>query len=222
MTLTLNRGESYDLYSQFFSPESISLARTFLRQNLKSLKRAERQFEVEKEIIVAILLVESRFGENIGRWRVLPTLATLALIDAPENLQTQYEVLKEIDPELSYESIEKRARSRARWAYGELKCFLKIAQDEKFDPLEIRGSYTGAMGMAQFVPSSYTAFARNKGTLDQWVMDREAAIDSIGNYLQLHGWKRNLPVAKKKRILWAYNHSEPYVETIFKLARRIR
>ncbi len=68
-------------------------------------------------------------------------------------------LLKEIDPELSFEWVENRAKHRANWAYQELKCFLTILRDERLDPLEIKGSYAGALGMPQFIPSSYLTFA---------------------------------------------------------------
>ena len=173
-------------------------------------------------MVVAILLVESRFGENIGRYRVIPTLASMALMDSPENLQKNYRALKDTNAELSYDWVEGFAKRKAGWAYDELKCFLNIIQQEKIDPLEVYGSYAGALGMAQFIPSSYLAYALNKNTFENWLLCEEAAIFSIGNYLKFHGWKKNLSIEKKKQALWYYNHSEPYVETILQLAQRLK
>jgi membrane-bound lytic murein transglycosylase B len=76
--------------------------------------------------------------------------------------------------------------------------------------------------MAQFIPSSYLAYAVNKKGLERWLLSREEAIFSIGNYLKSHGWKKNLSVEKKKQILWYYNRSEPYVETILLVDQKIR
>jgi membrane-bound lytic murein transglycosylase B len=222
MILSLVSRETTELYQQFLTPESISLARTFLRQNRKLLRRMEDQFHVEMEVVSAILLVESRFGENIGKYRVIPTLASMALISSQENLQKNYQALREGNPDLSYEEIENLGKKRGEWAYQELKCFLRIIQDEKMDPLEVYGSYAGALGMAQFIPSSYLAYAINQKSFGHWLLEKEAAIFSIGNYLKSHGWKKNLPVEKKKKVLWTYNHSEPYVETVLQLARRLK
>jgi membrane-bound lytic murein transglycosylase B len=182
----------------------------------------EKEFHVEKEVIVAILLVESRFGENIGKCRVIPTLASMALMDSPEHLQKNYLILREMDPELSYEWIEGLAMRKARWAYHELKCFLRIIRHEKIDPLEVYGSYAGALGMAQFIPSSYLNYAVSKKSFERWLLSKEEAIFSIGNYLRSHGWKKNLSIKKKKQILWHYNRSEPYGETILQVAKNIR
>lgn len=222
MTLSLGRGETKELYTQFLNQESILLSKKFLRQNLKLLKQMEKRFHVEKEVVVAILLVESRFGENIGKNRVIPALASMALMDSPDNLWSNYLMLREMDPDLSYEWVEGRMKRKANWAYHELKCFLKIIRNEEVDPLEIRGSYAGALGMAQFIPSSYLAYAQSNKSFENWLLSKEEAIFSIGNYLRVHGWRKNLPVEKKKRVLWYYNHSEPYIETILQVAKRIR
>jgi membrane-bound lytic murein transglycosylase B len=220
--LNLNSRETPELYTQFLNPELILLSKKFLCQNLKVLRNAEKRFQVEKEVIVAILLVESRFGENIGKYRVLSTLASMAMMNSPEHLQNNYLTLQESSPELSFEWMEDLAKRKAEWAYHELKCFLKIICHEAIDPLEVYGSYAGALGMPQFIPSSYLTFAVSRKSFEKWLLNKEEAIYSIGNYLKSHGWKRNLPIKKKKQILWYYNHSEPYIETILQVAQKIK
>jgi membrane-bound lytic murein transglycosylase B len=222
MNISLVSGEIPDLYARFLTVESTLSAKKFFQENLNLLGEMEKGFQVDPEVVVAILLVESRFGENIGQWRVIPTLASMAVIDSPENLQGNYEKLLETDPSLSYDRVEGVAKKKANWAYQELKCFLKIIRDEKMDPLEFRGSHAGALGMAQFIPSSYLAFAWSKKGLENWILSKEEAVFSIANYLKIHGWKRDLTLAKKKRILWYYNRSEPYIETIVKVARKLK
>jgi membrane-bound lytic murein transglycosylase B len=106
MIISLESWEKANFYAQFLTQEAILLSKKFLRQNLKILRKAENKFYVEKEVIVAILLVESRFGENIGKYRLIPTLASIALMDSPDHLQKNYVILREKDPDLSYEWIE--------------------------------------------------------------------------------------------------------------------
>jgi membrane-bound lytic murein transglycosylase B len=221
-TLSLYPNEIPERYTKFLSPESILLSKKFLNHNLKTLREMERRFKVDKEVAVAILLIESRFGENIGRYRVISTLASIALMDAPQNLRKNCDTLREVDPELSCEWIESRSKRKAEWAYQELKCFLNIIRQEKVDPLEVYGSHAGAMGMAQFIPSSYLNYALSEENLEKWLFSREEAIFSIGNYLRSHGWKMNLPIERKKQILLSYNRSAPYVETVIKVSQKIR
>ncbi len=220
--LNLNSREVSEVYSQFLTPERVLLSKKFLRENMRTLRKMEKDFQVDKEVVVAILLVESKFGENIGKYRIIPTLASMALMDSPENLEKNYRTLKENNPELTYEWLEGFAKRKASWAYDELKCFLRIIRDESMDPLEVYGSYAGALGMPQFIPSSYLAYALNQKNFEHWLLSKEAAIFSIGNYLKQHGWKKGLTIEKKRKVLWYYNHSEPYVEAILQLAQRIK
>ena len=221
-TISLYSNAIPERYTQFLSPELILLSKKFLNHNFKTLRQMEKRFQVDKEVAVAILLVESRFGENIGRYRVIPTLASIALMDSPENLRKNCDSFREVDPELSCEWIGSRSRRKAEWAYQELKCFLNIIRQEKIDPLEVFGSHAGAMGMAQFIPSSYLNYALSEESFEKWLLSREEAIFSIGNYLRSHGWKMNLPIQKKKQILLYYNRSGPYVETVMKVSQKIK
>ena len=222
MKISLVPQEVPELYSPFLVPDAILLAQTFLRENLTILQQMERRYQVDKEVVVAILLVESRFGENTGRWRVVPTLATLALLDSAESLQRNYLSVLEDDPLVPFEALEQMAKRRAGRAYRELKTFLSILQQEKMDPLEVRGSSAGALGMAQFLPSSYLAYGVAKNGLEGWLLSRDEAIFSVGNYLMGHGWKKNLPIEKKRRVLWTYNHSGPYVDTVLEVSKKIK
>jgi membrane-bound lytic murein transglycosylase B len=222
MSIPVTTREIPEIYEQFLTPEAILLARRFLQENSTILNEMEKKFSVDREVVTAILLVESRFGENIGKFRVLPTLASMAVMDSPENVEANYSVLRVADPEMTYDRVQGVAKKRASWAYQELKNFLLIVLRENFDPLEIRGSYAGAVGMAQFVPSSYLGYAESKNGFERWLTSKEDAVFSIGNYLKSHGWNKNLPLEKKKKILWYYNHSKPYIETVLLIAQKIK
>jgi membrane-bound lytic murein transglycosylase B len=222
MSIPVTTREIPEIYEQFLTPEAILLARRFLQENSTILNEGEIRFSVDKEVVTAILLVESRFGENIGKFRVLPTLASMAVMDSPENIEANYSVLRVADPEMTYDRVQGVAKKRASWAYQELKSFLLIVLRENVDPLEIRGSYAGAVGMAQFVPSSYLGYAESKNGFERWLTSKEDAVFSIANYLKSHGWNRNLTLEKKKRVLWYYNHSKPYIETVLLIAQKIK
>ena len=222
MSIPLTTREVPEIYEQFLTPEAILLAKKFLQENLTMLNEVEKRFSVDREVVTAILLVESRFGENIGKLRVIPTLASMAVMDSPDNVETNYSTLRIADPEITYDWVQGVAKKKAGWAYQELKSFLLIVLRENVDPLEIRGSYAGAVGMAQFVPSSYLGYAESKNGFERWLTSKEDAVFSIGNYLKSHGWNKNLTLDKKKRVLWYYNHSKPYIETVLLIAQKIK
>ena len=222
MSIPLTTREVPEIYEQFLTPEAILLAKKFLQENLTMLNEVEKRFSVDREVVTAILLVESRFGENIGKLRVIPTLASMAVMDSPDNVETNYSTLRIANPEITYDWVQGVAKKKAGWAYQELKSFLLIVLHENVDPLDIRGSYAGAVGMAQFVPSSYLGYAESKNGFERWLTSKEDAVFSIGNYLKSHGWNKNLTLDKKKRVLWYYNHSKPYIETVLLIAQKIK
>lgn len=222
LRIYIDKKEDPERYKKFLTKESILSAKKFFRQNLNILRKMERMFKVEKEVVVAILLIESKFGENIGKHRILPTLASIATLESPEHIEQIYQNLNQGEQRVSYGEVELFAKRRANWAYNELKCFLKIIKEENIDPLEVYGSFAGAMGMAQFIPSSFILYAKARNGLVNWLLNKEEAILSIGNYLSSHGWKRNLSLSKKRKLLWHYNNSDPYVDTVLKIAHKIK
>jgi len=75
--------------------------------------------------------------------------------------------------------------------------------------------------MPQFLPSSYKNYSLNSKSFEEWLTSKEGAVISIANYLKSNGWKKDLPLQKKKQVIWSYNHSTPYVDTILQIARKI-
>ena len=133
-----------------------------------TLARAEQVYGVPAEIIVAIIGVETSYGGNTGRHRVLDALATLAF-DYPK---------------------------RADFFRKELEHFLVLTRAEGINPLRLKGSYAGAMGLAQFMPSSYRAYAVDfdgDGQRDLW-QNPVDAIGSVANYLSKHHWRPGEPI----------------------------
>lgn len=146
----------------------------FLRENREVLERAEAEYGVPVEVIVAIIGVETRYGQNKGSFRVLDSLATLGFHYEP----------------------------RADFFRRELREFLIMAREENRDPTTMLGSYAGAMGFPQFIPSSFRAYAIDfdgDGKRDFWTGPVDA-IGSIGNYLGRHGWKRGEGVAVRASV----------------------
>jgi len=135
----------------------------YWKANADSLERAQREYGVDPEVIVAIIGIETRYGRNVGRHQVLSALATLAL-EYPR---------------------------RSEFFRKELGQFLLLARELKVDPLKIKGSYAGAMGAPQFMPSSYRHYAVDfdKDGKRDLLGNTEDVIGSVANYLKQHGWQ---------------------------------
>jgi len=152
----------------FVNRKRIDAGLLFWNKYRHSLHRAEQKYGVPQEIIVAVIGVETLYGENVGKFRVLDALTTLAF-DYPR---------------------------RAEFFRMELENYLLLAREQQFDLLSIRGSYAGAMGIPQFMPSSYRKYAvdfNGNHRIDLLREDRDA-IGSVANYLQGYGWARNEPI----------------------------
>ncbi len=155
--------------ANFVNDARIAEGLKFWKQNAAYLRLAEQRYGVPQEIIVALLGVETFYGRQTGGYRTIDALSTLAFGYPP----------------------------RADFFRGELEQFLLLASEQAFNLLEIRGSYAGALGLPQFMPSSYRKYAvdfNNDGKIDL-IHERADAIGSAANYLKQYGWTPNEPVA---------------------------
>ena len=158
----------------FVNPKRVRFGLEFWNKYRHTLRRAEQKYGVPQDIIVAVIGVETIYGQNAGKFLVLDALTTLAF-DYPR---------------------------RADFFRSELENYLLLARDQQFDLLAIRGSYAGALGIPQFMPSSYRNYAvdfNNNRTIDL-LRENVDAIGSVANYLQGYGWIRGEPVAARAQI----------------------
>ena len=222
VTILFTYSEAKVDYDQFANDWSIGKAKKYMADHRQDLDRVEKKYGVDHRVITAILLVESGLGKNTGTRSTLNSLSTLASLMYPDVRRTFY---KQIPAEKRppKKKFEKSAKRRSNWAYGELKALLKYANREGMDPAEIPGSFAGAMGYAQFMPSSILAYGKDgngDGTVD--LLTHPDAMASIANYLKRHGWKPGISRKKKEKVIYHYNHSEYYVKTILKIAERLK
>lgn len=153
---------------KFITPDNVQNGVFFWNQYEDALNRAWQVYGVPPEIIVGIIGVETRWGRVMGKTRILDALATLSF-NYPR---------------------------RAEYFSGELETFLLMARDEQDDPLNLKGSFAGAMGYGQFMPSSYKQYAvdfSGDGHINLW--DPVDAIGSVANYFKAHGWVKGDQVA---------------------------
>jgi len=209
-------------YDQFSNDWSISLAKKYMKEHRQQLQKTEKAYGVDKSVITAILLVESGLGRTVGTRSALNTLSTLAALMYPDVRSEFYTLIPEAKRPPRRE-FEKSAERKSRWAYAELKAFLEYADNERFDPAQISGSFAGAMGLAQFMPTSILAYGKDGD--DDGVIDLHTHADamaSIANYLKRHGWRPGISRKKAEKVIYHYNHSEYYVKAILTIASRLK
>jgi membrane-bound lytic murein transglycosylase B len=209
-------------YGQFLAPDRIAKACTYMGHHAEALARSEALFGVEQEIVTAILLVETQLGTITGSRGVLNTLATMAALAEPR-MRERLWVDMPAERRPSRPDFDAKADGKSRWAYGELKALLTYAGRENLDPAAVLGSYAGALGICQFMPSNALRLGIDgggDGRID--LFDHADAIASVGNYLQHHGWRRDLSPQRKYEVLLRYNYSKPYAETILEVARQLK
>lgn len=136
-------------YDQFTDNRNIRKARDYMQQHAAMLAEAENRFGTDKEIITAIILVETKLGTYLGKSYVLNTLSTLAALQDPALREVIWSQIPK-DRRFSRDKFEKRAQQKSQWAYKELKALLTYTQKEGINAPSIRGSYAGAMGISQF------------------------------------------------------------------------
>jgi len=158
----------------FVNQRHVRAGVAFWRAHAKELARARRDYGVPPEIVVAIIGVETFYGRNTGRWRVIDALATLAFDYPP----------------------------RAPYFRGELENYLLFARDQELDVFAVKGSYAGAIGIPQFMPGSYLRYAVDfdgDGVADLQ-RNPSDAIGSVANFLRRHGWQPGAPVQRRARV----------------------
>ncbi|WP_137888523.1 lytic murein transglycosylase B [Pseudomonas sp. 2FE] len=158
----------------FITDSRIARGVDFWRQHEAALARAEQEYGVPAQVIVAIIGVETFYGGNTGSYRVIDALSTLGFDYPP----------------------------RAEFFRKELKQFLLLAREQQVDPLTLKGSYAGAMGLPQFMPSSFRAYAVDfdgDGQINIW-NNPEDAIGSVASYFKRHGWVTGEPVVSTAQV----------------------
>jgi len=158
----------------FINDARINEGLKFWKRNAGILRSAEKRYGVPQDILVALIGVETFYGKRAGKFRAMDALATLAFSYPP----------------------------RAEFFRGELEQYLLLAREQGFDLLDIRGSYAGALGLPQFMPSSYRKYAvdfNGSGEVDL-MRGRADSIGSVANYLKQFGWVTGEPVALRAQV----------------------
>jgi membrane-bound lytic murein transglycosylase B len=221
----LNPRESHFMYRNFLKANSVAQAERCAEAHAPELIRAQKLHGVDASVVAAIMHVETHCGRNTGNAMVLHRLARLAMANEPHNvarnLARNSGADGRIDPELA-----ERVRSRARYLegifYPQVVATFEIARQQRIDPVTIRGSGAGAFGYVQFLPMNFVAFGTdgdNDGRVS--LFEPADAAASCARFLASYGWKPGISAEKRRQIIWHYNRSDAYIDTVLGLADRI-
>jgi len=205
-------------YDQFISKKSITNALKYMEEYKEPLDQAQKIYGVDKTIITSILLVETRLGTYLGKRTVINTLSTMAAL-TDETLKKRIWDSIPDKKKPKKQAFTKKVEKRSKWGYEELKALIKYSSREKIAPEDIKGSYAGAMGISQFMPSNALTLAKdgnNDGKID--LFTHGDAIFSVANYLKHHGWKSGIARQRQHEVLFTYNHSNYYVDILLKIS----
>lgn len=216
--------EPHSLYQGFTRPSSVALAQRCKAAHADALQSAEARYGVPASVVASIIHVESGCGRNTGSEVILFRLARLAMANEPQNLRDNMarHMADADDPD----AVQMRTRERGRYLedtfYPEVLATFQLSDRLDIDPLSLRGSGSGAFGMPQFLPRSYLSYgADGNGDGRVSLYDPDDAIFSCANYLAAHGWRPGISRAEKRRIVWHYNRSDAYIDTVLALADRL-
>lgn len=214
--------DSVDIYKQYTTPYAVRKAKRFKRRFFKTLERVEEAYGIPANFIVAVLLVETQFGSYPLRYRVLEVYTTLVVEANHDAIERNFTRIKIRYPDLEREYFVERMTMKAEWAYEELVALLSMGPPNSGSLYDIKGSYAGAFGMPQFLPTSYLRWAVDGNEDGRVDLNTTAdAVASIANYLREHGWRADAGLEEKMRAVWLYNHSPHYVNAIFEVSRRM-
>ena len=219
ITFKLKPIEVADSYKHFRSAEKLKEGREFLARYASAFRETSARFDVTPAVITAILLVETHFGENTGKELVLNRLARVSSVGEPDTLWKNYERLNREDPSITIDQVRDRAAYLEDTFLPEVVALFTMTEREHIDIFSLRGSIAGAFGIPQFLPSSYLNYgADGNGDSSISLFNILDAIASTASFLHHYGWQAARTEEQRRAVVWNYNHSNAYVDTIFWLA----
>lgn len=210
------------------TPLAIRKTSDFVQKNKDMLSKAEKRFGVPKETIAALLWLETQHGVLKGEFHVASVFVHVVQSSRPDvqawlvDLAKQDQSFADLKPKEIKKLLAERAQKKFKWALEELKELQEIFRDDREYLIDLHGSFAGAFGMPQFLPSSYNSWALSADKhKEPDLYDTNDAIMSVANYLRSNGWRKSNSKTYTKALL-KYNNSKDYAATILELSRLAR
>ena len=214
-------------YAHNYDAASVRRVRQFIADHDSLLAACERTYGVPKEVIAAIIWVETKYGRVLGRHHLPSVYLSVALASEPEFIEQNVRSVTQ-DTTLSPHQIDSvralvkaKATRKTNWAIEQLKAMHAVERQHGLDIMSLHGSWAGAFGLPQFLPSSYQRWARDgngDGRID--LFNRADAMHSVGNYLRSNGWAES--EESHRAAVRHYNNSGAYVNAVLTLADKAK
>ncbi len=212
-------------YNGHYSAKALRRCRTFIQKNKTSLQRAQKDFAVSKEVLTALLWVETKHGRTLGNTNVPQVYFSLLQADHPLVLKSTLDSLEIKVPNTPEElkaKARKRSEDKAGWALTQLQALEEIYKRSAKRVSSLNGSFAGAFGIPQFIPTSYLRWAKTRRKpANPNLFQMDDAIQSAAFYLHSNGWDEHNSDSKRGA-LFHYNKSRDYVEVILKIADALK
>jgi len=213
-------------YKSQYNRKSVKTVKAFMAQHQTLLRSVQKKTSVPKEVVASILWIESKCGQNFGKYHVPSVFLSVILAADSQYVQKSINHVftstktdsSEIDSVRAL--IQRRANKKVQWALVELKALQEIDKRKVMNVSTLKGSWAGAFGFPQFLPSSYLSWAVDgdgDGDIDLYTLSDAA--HSIGNYLKANGWGPKK--LSKRAAVHHYNNSDAYVNAVFTLAGKL-
>lgn len=213
------------IYQNLVNDDAVNRIVNFIQANQAILDKVKDRYSVHPEILASLLWVETRHGDYLGNHQVVSVYLSLALADQDDfiefNLKRNIDKLKPSDKDLVElkTKLIHRSKTKANWAVNELVSIYKNKDKFPMPITQVYGSWAGAFGISQFIPSSFALWAKD-GNEDGFynLFDLEDAIHSAAYYLNKHGY--GATEEQQRKAIYSYNHSNTYVNTIILLSKK--
>lgn len=208
------RKDHLDLMKMFLTPERLSAGAKFARENEALLASVESKTKVDREVIIGILMWESKLGTITGEYKAFNAFTSqLFFIDDASAVALSRKEEKKL---LDAAAQQKRVDSIRERARKNLVALVRQCKAKKMDPLDVKGSWAGALGFPQFMPASlrWAEDGDGDGKIDLFTMPDSIA--SVGRYLSEHGFAKD-----HKKAVWDYNHEDAYVQGVLAFGQKL-
>jgi membrane-bound lytic murein transglycosylase B len=210
------------------TPESVRETARFISDNQEAFAQAEQTYHVPSDIISSLLWIETRHGENTGDFHTASVFMHLLQVERSKTRGALTKLALEKNKKLKKYSakelrrlIAERTQTKRAWARDQLGALAVLWRHHQLDVKSLRGSYAGAFGLPQFIPSSYRDFAKSAKPARPADLNAESdAIVSVANYLAVHGWDTSNEEARVTALM-KYNNSRDYADSILEISRRV-